>query len=128
MTCVYTKPYAADRPVEGVRRGEIAYAKLKRRLLLGEFALNVRLGEERLAGLLGVSRTPVREALMRLLAEGIVVRASDGGYLPSVPDVALMRHLYAVRIGLDVQVGTPPRLAQKSLSRRTAPAAAARHL
>jgi DNA-binding GntR family transcriptional regulator len=86
-----------------VRRGEIAYTELKRRLLLGEFPVNIRLGEERLAGELRVSRTPVREALMRLLAEGIVVRAIDGGYMPSVPDVALMRHLYETRIGLELQ-------------------------
>jgi DNA-binding GntR family transcriptional regulator len=100
---VYTKPYASNGHGEGVRRGEIAYVELKRRLLLGDFPLNVRLGEERLAGSLGVSRTPVREALMRLLAEGIVVRAADGGYLPSVPDVDLMRHLYEIRIGLELQ-------------------------
>jgi DNA-binding GntR family transcriptional regulator len=76
---------------------------LKRGLLLGEFPINVRLGEERLAALVGVSRTPIREAMMRLHAEGLVRRAPDGGYLPVVPDVVLMRHLYEVRIGLELQ-------------------------
>lgn len=85
------------------RRGEQAYGELKTRLLLGEFPLNVRLGEERLAGLVGVSRTPIREALARLHTEGIVVRLPDGGFAPAAPDVALIRHLYEVRIGLELQ-------------------------
>jgi DNA-binding transcriptional MocR family regulator len=57
-----------------------AYEQLKRRLLAGEFPLRVRLGEERLAALLGVSRTPVRQALTRLHAERLVERHADGGY------------------------------------------------
>ena len=81
----------------------MAYADLKNRLLLGEFPLNVRLGEERLAALVGVSRTPIREALSRLEVEGLVVRAPDGGFLPVVPDVAGMRQLYEVRVGLELQ-------------------------
>jgi DNA-binding GntR family transcriptional regulator len=95
---VYTDPYAAR-----ALRSDHAYAELKRGLLLGEFPINVRLGEERLAALIGVSRTPIREAMMRLHAEGLVRRATDGGYLPVVPDVVLMRHLYEVRIGLELQ-------------------------
>ena len=81
----------------------MAYADLKNRLLLGEFPLNVRLGEERLAALVGVSRTPIREALSRLEVEGLVVRAPDGGFLPVVPDVTGMRQLYEVRVGLELQ-------------------------
>lgn len=89
-------------PGRGVR-ADLAYTDLKRRLLLGEFALNVRLGEERLAALVGVSRTPVREALHRLHAEGLVRRLADGGYEPQAPDVGRMRHLYEVRAGLELQ-------------------------
>jgi DNA-binding GntR family transcriptional regulator len=95
---VYTDPHAA-----GALRSDRVYAQLKRMLLMGEFALNVRLGEERIAASVGVSRTPVREALMRLHAEGLVQRAPDTGYLPAVPDVALMRHRYDARIGLELQ-------------------------
>jgi DNA-binding GntR family transcriptional regulator len=84
-------------------RSEQTFALLKRRLLHGEFPLGVRLGEERLAAIVGVSRTPVREALMRLHAEGLVRRRADGGYVPVVPDVTLMRHLYEVRIGIEIQ-------------------------
>ena len=66
-------------------RGERVFLELKSRLLAGEFPLGGRLGEERLAGLLGVSRTPVREALLRLHAEGLVERHPDGGFVPIDP-------------------------------------------
>lgn len=99
MTGVYTDSHAGD----GIQRSERVYAELKRRLLVGDFPLTGRLIEERLAGALGVSRTPVREALMRLLAEGIIRRPPEGGYVPTVPDVVLMRHLYEVRIALELQ-------------------------
>lgn len=92
-------------------RSGLAYAELKRRLLMGDFALNMRLGEERLASLLGVSRTPVREALLRLHAEGLLGRSPDGGYCPVAPDVTDMRHLYEVRSGLELHaLGRPTRL------------------
>jgi DNA-binding GntR family transcriptional regulator len=80
-----------------------AYEELKTRLLAGDFRLNVRLAETRLAALLGVSRTPVREALLRLHAEGLVSRSTDGGFEPKIPDVAATRWLYEVRAGLEIQ-------------------------
>src|SRR6186713_2270676 len=92
----------ADVPAPG-SRGDRAYGLLKTKLLMGEFALNTRLGEEKLAGLVGVSRTPVREALKRLEAEGLVTVHPGGGYQPVVPDVTVMRHLYEVRAGLELQ-------------------------
>jgi DNA-binding GntR family transcriptional regulator len=95
---VYTDPYTDAAP-----RGERVFAELKAGLLAGDYPLGRRLGEERLATALGVSRTPVREALHRLHSEGLVTRDAEGGFRPSVPDVAGMRTLYEVRIGLEVQ-------------------------
>jgi DNA-binding GntR family transcriptional regulator len=95
---VYTDPHT-----DGTRRGERVFSDLKARLLAGEFPVGRRLGEERLASLLEVSRTPVREALHRLYSEGLVVRNPDGGFVPSVPDVDTMRTLYEARVGLEIQ-------------------------
>lgn len=95
---MYTDAYATA----GATRADHAYAELKRRLLSGEFPLNVRLGEERLAALIGMSRTPIREALFRLHAEGLVDRWSDGGFRPVAPDVLVMRDIYEVRAALEV--------------------------
>ena len=48
-----------------------------------------------------MSRTPLREALRILLAEGLVVQKSTGGLLVSPLDPQDMRELYAVRAALE---------------------------
>ncbi|MEO9575030.1 MAG: GntR family transcriptional regulator [Tateyamaria sp.] len=53
-------------------QGEIAYAKLLAAIRNGEFSPGDRLRETDVASRLNLSRTPVREALRRLEAEGIV--------------------------------------------------------
>ncbi len=95
----YTGPDPATEAVVG--RGAAAYDWIKQELLSGAFALGTRLAEERLARALDVSRTPVREALGRLHAEGLVERHPDGGYTPSVPDLGEIVELYEVRSSLE---------------------------
>lgn len=92
-----------DLDTDGDRRSraEAAYVDLKRRLLFGEFPMGDRLGEERLAALLGVSRTPVREALTRLHVEGLVERHPEGGFRPAPPDLVRTAELYQVRFALE---------------------------
>ncbi|HEX3541335.1 MAG TPA: GntR family transcriptional regulator [Acidimicrobiales bacterium] len=83
-------------------RAEEAYTEIKRRLLVGELRLGARLGEERLATNLGLSRTPIREALLRLHSEGLIDRHPEGGYRPRAPMVSGVRELYEVRRGLEL--------------------------
>ena len=78
-------------------RGDSVYLDLKRRLLVGDFPLRIRLGEQRLAATLGVSRTPVRQALQRLHAERLLDRHPEGGFAPAALDLAGLRDLYEVR-------------------------------
>jgi DNA-binding GntR family transcriptional regulator len=61
-----------------------------------------RLGEERLAANLGLSRTPIREALFRLHSEGLIDRHPEGGYRPRAPITSGIRELYEVRRGLEL--------------------------
>ena len=56
---------------------EQTYRVLRERLLAGEFIPGQRLTEESIAQGLGVSRTPVREALHKLELEGLVEPAGD---------------------------------------------------
>ena len=56
-----------------------AVETLRGRILAGHFAGGERLGEVELAGELGMSRTPVRQALLRLSAEGLVEVAPNRG-------------------------------------------------
>lgn len=55
------------------------YAELLARISEGEFAAGERLFEQSLARQLGVSRTPVRDALKRLSAEGLVDTTPNKG-------------------------------------------------
>lgn len=54
------------------KASEMVVDQLRERILGGEYVPGERLGEVELADKLGVSRTPVREALRRLTAEGLV--------------------------------------------------------
>jgi DNA-binding GntR family transcriptional regulator len=54
------------------RAADGAYSELRRRILAGAIPAGTHLGEAEIAGSLGVSRTPVREALQRLSADGLV--------------------------------------------------------
>jgi len=54
------------------RATDSAYATLRQMILRGEAVAGSRLGEADLADTLGLSRTPVREALQRLEADGLV--------------------------------------------------------
>lgn len=83
-------------------RSEATHRVLKRRLLVGEFPFGHRLGEERLAAMLDVSRTPVREALARLHTEGLVQRHPEGGFEPAFPDMDRIAELYEVRKSLEL--------------------------
>ncbi|MGQ0431200.1 MAG: GntR family transcriptional regulator [Microthrixaceae bacterium] len=91
--------YTASDP--GTTRRELAYSALKHGLLMGDFPPGRRLGEERLGAELGVSRTPIREALSRLHSEGLVERLADGGYGPTLVDLHLVRELYEIRFALE---------------------------
>jgi DNA-binding GntR family transcriptional regulator len=57
---------------ERIPLAEQAYRELKRRILDNELAPGAVLLEQELASLLGMSRTPVREAMVRLEKEGAV--------------------------------------------------------
>ncbi|RJX36592.1 MAG: GntR family transcriptional regulator [Desulfarculus sp.] len=61
--------------------GQEVTQHLKRLVVAGEIKPGHRLVEERLARDLGISRTPVREALHRLEQEGLLTKRTRGGYL-----------------------------------------------
>lgn len=83
-------------------RADVVYRTLKAQLLVGDHRINERLGEEKLAETMAVSRTPVREALQRLAAEGLLVRHHEGGWRPATPDVQRVREMYEVRQALEL--------------------------
>ena len=52
---------------------------LRSLVMSGEFAASTRLPEVALAERLGLSRTPLRQAMDRLVAEGLLERIETGG-------------------------------------------------
>lgn len=80
---------------------ERVYQELKRRILSGELSPRTRLVELRLAEDLDVSRTPVREALKRLMAERLVSVDSVGGIVVTHVDDQELEEIYVIREVLD---------------------------
>lgn len=59
--------------------GKVAYEVIRSSIIRGQFKAGERLKEAEIATMTGVSRTPVREALRRLAAEGFVqIRPGSG--------------------------------------------------
>jgi DNA-binding GntR family transcriptional regulator len=77
------------------------YGDLKEMILSGRLRPAERLSESRLAELLGVSRTPLREALMKLEEEGLVIGRRNLGYTVVDLDVTAVCNLLVVREALD---------------------------
>jgi DNA-binding GntR family transcriptional regulator len=74
---------------------------LQEAILSGELATGTWLRQERLAAEYGVSRTPVREALRTLQAQGMVEVVPNRGALVCGPTVRDIRESYAVRAELE---------------------------
>jgi DNA-binding GntR family transcriptional regulator len=75
------------RPTSAKRAQEIAYAWLKRRVEETPRTQAVFLTEVEVSAEIGVSRTPVREALLRLQAEHLIdIIPGKGAFIPPVTD------------------------------------------
>ncbi|GAB3987929.1 GntR family transcriptional regulator [Actinoallomurus acanthiterrae] len=79
---------------------QAVYTALRRRFANGEYAPGQRLTETALAENLGVSRTPVREAIGRLLTEGLVVPAARGVAVAALTPEETA-HLFVLRADLE---------------------------
>lgn len=90
-------------PTDSRSRREVVYSRLRRMVMAGEFAYGQRLAEERIAEQLEVSRTPVREAMVRLHADRLLHRYADGGFYVAEPDLIDLRDLYELRLTLELR-------------------------
>lgn len=92
---------------------EVVYQELRNAILNGVFIPGQALRQEEVAVRLGVSRSPLREALPRLEAEGIVVSNPRRGYA-----VASMTRDKIVE-AFDLRVLLETELAKNSVAKRT---------
>jgi DNA-binding GntR family transcriptional regulator len=97
----------------------LAYTKIRQAIVEGVYAPGQRLVEQRIAESLELSRTPIREALHRLEAEGLVHSEPNRGAVVralSIDDIAdiygLRSRLEAYAAELAAQRRTPEELAE----------------
>jgi DNA-binding GntR family transcriptional regulator len=74
-----------------------AYEHLRGKLQKGEMPPGMRLGNRKLADEIGVSYTPVREALNRLISEGFVEHIKGVGSYVHIPDNREIAELLSIR-------------------------------
>ncbi len=77
------------------------YDRLLTGIALADYAPGSALNEKELADQLGVSRTPVREALLRLRLEGLVRVVPRGGIFVAETSIRQIREITEVRLVLE---------------------------
>jgi len=94
---------------------QVAYEHIKKGIIRGDFLPNEKLILRTLAAKLSMSEIPIREALQRLEAEGMVQNQPHRGFLITEPDFKRHKHLFDVRQLLE---GQAVYLAARAMSSR----------
>jgi DNA-binding GntR family transcriptional regulator len=100
------KVISNDDPVEPVKparlnTADLAYGELRRRIIESEFNPGAYLLEQELGLMLGFSRTPIREAALRLQGEGLVQIVPRHGIRIVPTSISDIKHIYQVLISLE---------------------------
>jgi DNA-binding GntR family transcriptional regulator len=82
--------------------GQQVYQHLREKIYRMEIPPGTRLGVSEIAEQMGVSRSPVRDALMMLVNEGVVEVNSTGGYRVIQLDRSYIEDAFVVRRALEV--------------------------
>ncbi|QGQ94109.1 GntR family transcriptional regulator [Paenibacillus psychroresistens] len=80
---------------------ELVSRKIRRAILLGDFANDLHLAEPNLAKEFGTSRGPIRDALQMLIHQGFAERLSNGRVMVKRFTVKDIQHLYEFRYILE---------------------------
>ena len=86
---------------ENIPTRELVLRKLRDAILSGRFQPGQRLLERELVEQMGVSRTPIREALRKLELEGLITTIPYKGPMVTHPTLEDARALYEVRAALE---------------------------
>lgn len=84
---------------------DAATAALRELIVNGELTEDVPLRQDELAELLGVSRTPLREAITRLAGEGLVRQDRHKGAVVCRPTATELQEVYEIRELLECHAG-----------------------
>lgn len=80
---------------------EKALAKLRDAIVLGQLPPGSMISEQDLADQLHISRTPTREALLQLRAEGLIEFVPNRGVRITVPSIEHLADMYSLRAGIE---------------------------
>ncbi len=84
-------------PIRVSSLSDVVADRLRQAIITGELAPGERLSEPGLATQLGISRSPVREALQILKSEGLVVERSNRSNYVWAPTVADIEEIFSLR-------------------------------
>lgn len=98
------QPVLGELVAPGVPLAERVHAQLRADILMARLRPGEALSENQLALRLGVSRTPVREAIQRLVREGLVQVWPQRGSLVSLMSLQRIREALFVREAVECQV------------------------
>ena len=96
---LFRDPDASD----AVTLAEAVYRRLRADIIAGERAAGERLRIERLSKHYGVGPTPLREALQRLCADGLVLARGNRGFAVAPLDITEFEDLNIARTAVEVQ-------------------------
>jgi DNA-binding GntR family transcriptional regulator len=92
-------------PVERRSTAAVVADHIRAAIMRGTFPPGTQLGEVELASRLGVSRGPLREAMQRLVAEGLLRSESHRGLFVRDLDAADVRDVYTARTAVERAAG-----------------------
>lgn len=81
--------------------GDAVYSALNQAIITNVLPQSTRLSGVSLAGILGVSRTPVRDALRRLESERLVVSSAGSGFIVVALSIEDIDEIYTLRAALE---------------------------
>jgi DNA-binding GntR family transcriptional regulator len=99
------------------RFADTAYREILRRIALGQFHPSYRITEPILCEMLKMSRTPVREAINRLVADGLLIDEPHRGVRLRALTMKDMTDLLSVREAIDVEAArlAAPRITDEQI-------------
>ena len=80
---------------------ELVYEKIKEMILDGILLPGQRISKKELSETIGVSQTPIGEAINRLIGEGLIEQKNREGFFIKVFTAKDLKELFAVRAGLE---------------------------
>ncbi len=80
---------------------DVAYQKIKERILEEHYEAGQFLSERTLIDELGMSKTPIKNALVRLESEGFVTVSSKQGIIVNDISIEKINDIYSLRIALE---------------------------